>query len=867
MSGETSARLPTTVRPEKYILSLRPHLDEFTFEGEEEVEITVEEEVSEIVLNAAELEITSAELMSLDGVVIPARNIELDETTERATLTFERPLSKGHATLTLRFKGVLNDRLRGFYRSTYKTPEGEELRMAATQFEATDARRALPCWDEPSLKAVFDLTLVIPEGLAAISNTPIEAEEVQGNGMKVVRFAETPKMSTYLLAFVVGELAFVEARAGDGTLTRVWTTPDKVEHGRFAVETSARVLDYMNNYFGIPYPLEKLDHIALPDFAGGAMENWGAITYRERVLLFDPASSTAATKQAIAEVMAHEIAHMWFGDLVTMEWWDSLWLNESFASWMGNKAVAELFPEWSMWTQFLLNETMGGMNLDGLRSSHPVEVPVGHPDEIEEIFDAISYNKGAAILWMLEQYLGEEVFQRGMHRYFTTHQYGNARTEDLWKALGEAAKQDVVGLMKNWVIRTGFPVLTAEVEREDGRASLNLSQSRFLYERLQGAVKDETLWQVPLRVLRSGASQPTALMMTGHKLRLPLGAVGKGEASDWVKVNAGQSGFYRVVYSEEEWKRLASAVKALDLAAEDRLGLQSDAYALTRAGFIPATLYLSVTEAYGNEVDANVLRVLATNLRSFEMAIMDESFLDHYLGFGRRLLRPVAKTIGWDAGPQEGHLDALKRSAVLGRLGMFEDRKTLDEARRRFQEYVDDPASLNPDLKDIVFILAARRGDRSVYDKLWDLEQTAALNEEKARFLRAVAHPMSESLLQETLERAMTEEVRSQDAILVIADVGDNRYGRDLAWEFVQDNWEELHRRYGKTGHLLRRMIGVTESFTTLERAGEVEEFFRTHPAPAAKMKVQQALERLRLNAKWLEVNRQGLEEWLADRV
>lgn len=249
------------------------------------------------------------------------------------------------------------------------------------------------------------------------------------------------------------------------------------------------------------------------------------------------------------------------------------------------------------------------------------------------------------------------------------------------------------------------------------------------------------------------------------------------------------------------------------------------------------------------------------------MAIMDESFLDHYLGFGRRLLRPVAKTIGWDAGPQEGHLDALKRSAVLGRLGMFEDRKTLDEARRRFQEYVDDPASLNPDLKDIVFILAARRGDRSVYDKLWDLEQTAALNEEKARFLRAVAHPMSESLLQETLERAMTEEVRSQDAILVIADVGDNRYGRDLAWEFVQDNWEELHRRYGKTGHLLRRMIGVTESFTTLERAGEVEEFFRTHPAPAAKMKVQQALERLRLNAKWLEVNRQGLEEWLADRV
>ncbi len=739
--------------------------------------------------------------------------------------------------------------------------------MAATQFEATDARRAFPCWDEPSLKAVFDVTLVIPQGLVAVSNTPIASEEAQGEDMKVVRFAETPRMSTYLLAFVVGEMASVEAKASDGTLISVWATPDKVEYGRFAVETSARILDYMNDYFGIPYPLEKLDHIALPDFAAGAMENWGAITYRERVLLFDPASSTAATKQAIAEVMAHEIAHMWFGDLVTMEWWDNLWLNESFASWMGNKAVGELFPEWNMWTQFLLQEAMGGLNLDALRSSHPVEVPVGHPDEIEEIFDAISYNKGAAILWMLEQYLGEEVFREGMHLYFTTHSYGNAKTEDLWKAFGLASDQDVVGLMRNWVQKTGFPLVTAEVEREDGDASLHLSQSRFLYDHLQGATGDETLWRVPLQVLRAGEAEASRFLMAEGKVRYPLGRGGGAAASDWVKLNAGQSGFYRVSYSEDEWQRLARAVENLDLPERDRLGLQSDAYALMRAGFIPATLYLSITEAYADETDPNVWRMLSSNLQSFEMAIMDASFMDRYLAFGRDLFRPVAKLIGWDAAQGEGHLDALKRRAVLGRLGMFEDGDTLGEARTRFERYLDDPGSLSPDLKDVVFVLAARESERSVYDRLWQLEEAAALNEEKARLLRALAAPKSESLLRETLERSMTEQVRSQDSVLVISDVGDNRYGRDLAWEFTKDHWDELYRRYGKTGHLVRRLINVTESFTTLDKATEVEEFFRAHPVPAAKMKVQQALERIRLNAKWLEVNGQGLEEWLAGKA
>ncbi|MCJ2520885.1 MAG: M1 family metallopeptidase, partial [Candidatus Thermoplasmatota archaeon] len=458
----TGVRLPASVRPEKYVLSLKPDLNEFTFQGEESVDIQVTESVSSITLNASELQVSSARVKLGEGTTLPAKGIDLDESEETVTLSFDRTLPKGPATLSMQFTGILNDQLRGFYRSQYVTPRGEKRFLAATQFAATDARLAFPCWDEPALKATFEVTLVIRHDYAAISNTHVVAETRLDDGTKAVRFAETPRMSTYLLAFVVGDLASLEATAPDGTLIRVWATRDKVQFGRFALENSIRLLNYLNDYFGIRYPLKKLDHIALPDFAAGAMENWGAITYRERALLYDPKISSAITKQRIVEVIAHEMAHMWFGDLVTMEWWDDLWLNESFASWMGNKAVAQLYPEWSMWTQFLFLDTTGGLNLDGLKNSHAIEVSVKDPAEISEIFDRISYSKGAAILWMLEQFLDEKTFQRGIHGYLSTNKYGNARTEDLWKALTIASGQPVTNLMDTWVKQTGFPLLQAK---------------------------------------------------------------------------------------------------------------------------------------------------------------------------------------------------------------------------------------------------------------------------------------------------------------------------------------------------------------------------------------------------------------------
>ncbi|TLZ80149.1 MAG: DUF2808 domain-containing protein, partial [Methanobacteriota archaeon] len=403
MSKETDHRLPNTVRPEKYTIELRPDLTRFTFQGEESVAIRVLRPVKTIELNASQLEVTQAALRLPGGRTIPAAKVEHREDAQRLRLTFETSIPTGSATLHLVFHGVLNDELAGFYRSKYTMADGKEGYMAATQFESTDARRAFPCWDEPAAKATFQVSLVAPEGMAAVSNTPIVGEKDLGDGTRLVQFEETPRMATYLLAFVIGPLETLDGKTRTGTKVGVRALPDRIAHGRWGLEESIRVLDYLNEYYGVPYPLAKLDHIALQDFAAGAMENWGAITYRERILLFDPATSSAQTRQNIVDVIAHETAHMWFGDLVTMAWWDDLWLNESFATWMGTKTVNALHPEWKMWTQFFGLDTITGLTLDGLLSSHPIEVDVKDPAEIREIFDEISYSKGASILRMLER--------------------------------------------------------------------------------------------------------------------------------------------------------------------------------------------------------------------------------------------------------------------------------------------------------------------------------------------------------------------------------------------------------------------------------------------------------------------------------
>ena len=863
MTESSAYRLPTNVRPTAYRLTLTPDLENFEFTGQASIDLDVAEPTARVLLNAAELQITAAKVTDEYGVTIPASGILLDEKRERASLTFPRAIPRGAATLSMEFTGILNDQLRGFYRCRYADADGSERNMAATQFEATDARRAFPCWDEPAAKATFQLTLRIPSELTAVSNTMPESESIADDGTKEVRFGETPKMSTYLLAFVVGDLAAVEARTPNGTLVRVWATRGKEEQGRFALDTAVDLLAYLDFYFGIPYPLEKLDHIALPDFAAGAMENWGAITYREIALLFDAANSAANTRQRIAEIVAHEMAHMWFGDLVTMEWWDDLWLNESFASWMGNKAVDHIRPEWDMWTQFVFQDTNGGLSLDGLKNSHPIEMQVTNPAEIGELFDAISYNKGGAVLRMLEDFLGEEAFRQGIHHYLKSHQYGNARTEDLWASLDEVSGKPITDIMNTWIKQAGYPVLTV-AESTNGGFALSLSQSRFLYDRLMSPEDaDDSRWQVPVSIRQEGAESKATALMEGEVLQASLES---GEAPGWVKVNAGQTGFYRVNYDTDQWRRLGDAVAAMELPATDRLGLQNDAFALMRAGSLSPATFLALAENYRGETHVSVWGDLATNLASFDNVIGGQPYSSAFLPFAQGIFRKAAQRIGWDPQADEGHLDALLRTTLLGNLGMYGDEGTIQEARARFDRFLERPESLSPDLRGTVLSLTAQAGDEDTFDTLLQLEDAADLQEEKMRLLRALTRFQREDLLQKTLELTLSPRVRSQDTVSLVIGVAANRHGGDLAWEFIKDNWDEFNRRYGAGGFAIMHLVSIIGRFTTLEHAADVEAFFAEHPAPGAQRTIQQSLERIRINARWLEVRGAEAGEWLSAR-
>ena len=865
MTTPNFSLLPLDVRPLKYRLTLAPDLERFTFKGEETIDIEVSQPTTEIVLNAIDLHVQAAQVLLDDGTKLAAEQTLYDEAAETVTFRFGTRLPTGRIKLDLAFTGELNDRLHGFYRSINETAEGEKHVLAATQFEATDARRAFPCWDEPALKATFETTLVIPSRLTAVSNTPIAGEEAQGPGSKRVRFSETPPMSTYLVAFIVGDLESIEGSSSGGTLIRVWTTPGKSEQGRFALDVALRLLDYFNDYFGIPYPLEKLDHLAIPDFAAGAMENWGAITYRETALLFDPANSAPTTRQRIADVVAHEMAHMWFGDLVTMAWWNDLWLNESFASWMGTKAVDHLFPEWDVWTQFVISNLNAGLGLDGLQHSHPIEAEVRNPAEISQLFDAISYSKGSAILRMLEEFLGQERFRKGLHRYLSGHTYGNARTGDLWEAMEEESKQPVTRMMDSWIGQTGFPVLRAEIQRESGRVRVQVAQQRFLYHGPDPSEpsQDPTTWHVPVSVAGQGAKQSDTLLLEGREGAVELQKALPRQSGGWVKINPRQTGFYRVQYTEEEWTRLMPAVESQELEAADRVGLQGDTNALARAGLIPATRFLDLAGSYRNEREFAVWADFGANLRQFDALLNREPYHSGLQAFARELLGPVALQVGWDPQPGEGHLETLLRSTVLGHLGAFGDAETLREAQARFHGYLEEPSSLVPDLRGVVYGLVAQAGDAATHDTLRRLAREATLQEEKMRLLTALARFEERALLERTLQMSLSEEVRTQDTVMLVGAVAGNIHeGVELAWEYVKSNWGEFHRRYGSGGFALMRLVGITGNFTTSEARKDVEGFFQANPASGASRAIQQALERIDLNVRWLERNREDLARW-----
>uniref|UniRef100_A0A2K5WAU9 Aminopeptidase n=1 Tax=Macaca fascicularis TaxID=9541 RepID=A0A2K5WAU9_MACFA len=773
-------RLPADVSPINYSLCLKPDLLDFTFEGKLEA--------------AAQIHATGFNYQNED---------------EKVTLSFPSTLQTGTGTLKIDFVGELNDKMKGFYRSKYTTPSGEVRYAAVTQFEATDARRAFPCWDEPAIKATFDISLVVPKDRVALSNMNVIDRKPypDDENLVEVKFARTPVMSTYLVAFVVGEYDFVETRSKDGVCVRVYTPVGKAEQGKFALEVAAKTLPFYKDYFNVPYPLPKIDLIAIADFAAGAMENWGLVTYRETALLIDPKNSCSSSRQWVALVVGHELAHQWFGNLVTMEWWTHLWLNEGFASWIEYLCVDHCFPEYDIWTQFVSADYTRAQELDALDNSHPIEVSVGHPSEVDEIFDAISYSKGASVIRMLHDYIGDKDFKKGMNMYLTKFQQKNAAT-------GEDCPQ----------------------------------------------------WMVPITISTSEDPNQAKLKILMDKPEMNV-VLKNVKPDQWVKLNLGTVGFYRTQYSSAMLESLLPGIRDLSLPPVDRLGLQNDLFSLARAGIISTVEVLKVMEAFVNEPNYTVWSDLSCNLGILSTLLSHTDFYEEIQEFVKDVFSPIGERLGWDPKPGEGHLDALLRGLVLGKLGKAGHKATLEEARRRFKDHVEGKQILSADLRSPVYLTVLKHGDGTTLDIMLKLHKQADMQEEKNRIERVLGATLLPDLIQKVLTFALSEEVRPQDTVSVIGGVaGGSKHGRKAAWKFIKDNWEELYNRY-QGGFLISRLIKLSvEGFAVDKMAGEVKAFFESHPAPSAERTIQQCCENILLNAAWLKRDAESIHQYLLQR-
>ncbi len=848
-------RLPRTVVPTRYEIRLEPDLTTASFTGEESITVVVDQPTAEIVLNAAELAVTEATLDDGRGDRLHGE-IALDEAAERCRLTFPRRVEPGTWRLRLAFRGTLNDKLRGFYRSTYKDPTGATRTLAATQFEATDARRAFPCWDEPSFKAVFACTLVIDPALTAVSNTRVLSERLEG-GRKVVRFADTIRMSTYLVAFVVGELEATAPVLVGRTPLRIWCVPGKLRLTGFAREAAAASLRFFEAYYGRPYPGDKLDLLAIPDFAAGAMENLGAITFRETALLVDERAASHAELERVADVIAHENAHMWFGDLVTMSWWNGIWLNEAFATFMEMLAVDAWKPEWRRWTTFGVSRA-AAFAVDGLWSTRPIEFEVRAPRDADAMFDVLTYEKGASVLRMLEQHLGPAVFQAGVREYLRAHEMANADTRDLWAALGRASGAPIPEVMDGWIFQPGFPLVSV---RREGDALL-LRQQRFTYlpepppwVKVEGAADQR--WQVPLqvRVSAGGRAATHRLLLGDAEARLPVGG-----ALDWVLVNEGGHGFYRVRYAPDLLHALLD--RLADLQPIERFNLVSDAWAAAAAGLVAVADYLELTTRFHAERDRNVWTVILSSLHALNRIITapDRPRLE---AFVRALLAPAVTDLGWAPRAGEDELTRQLRGDLLRAVGTLgNDRAVQATAAERYAAAVEDPAAVDPNVLTALIAILAHAGDAARYEEFLRRYRSAATPQDEQRYLYALAGFRQPELIRRTLERTVSGEIRTQDAPFVNRGLLMSVDGRELAWRFVKERWDVMDRLYPKHG--LRRMCEGVIGLATPELERDVHAFFGERKITLGGKTLEQYLEQLRVAVALREREGAALAGYLA---
>ncbi|XP_063689885.1 puromycin-sensitive aminopeptidase-like isoform X2 [Bolinopsis microptera] len=851
--------LPSTVVPSNYTLYLHPDLVKNSFSGKETIDVEVKESVNAVKMNSAEIEIQSASFTS-GGNTVSSSDIKTNAEDETLTVTFPGSLPLGSGQIHLNFTGILNDKLRGFYRSCYTAGDGSKHPIAVTQFESTDARRAFPCWDEPAIKATFDVTLVSPVASVALSNMPAVKEEVQ-DSIKITTYDRTPIMSTYLVAFVVGEFDYVEARDKNDVLIRVYTPVGKKEQGEFALDVAVKTLPFYNDYFEIPYPLPKMDLIAIPDFAAGAMENWGLVTYRETALLVDPLNTSSGTKQWVALVVGHELAHQWFGNLVTMQWWTHLWLNEGFASWIEYLCVDHCFPSWDIWLQYVNMDFSRALELDALDNSHPIEVPVGHPEEVDEIFDAISYCKGNSVIRMLHNWLGAEKFRKGLALYLKRHQYKNALTEHLWAALEESSGQPVNKVMSTWTGQIGYPMLTVEVVETSDSVTLNLKQQKFC---ANGDNSSDQQWLVPVTVVTQSRDTPQTYLLDGREGQIVLEGARPG---DWVKVNPNQIGLFRVKYSDDLLKRLLPAVKNQALSSADRLGIQQDLFALAKAGYSSTANLLTLMGSYSTERNYVVLSSINTNLSDLGGLFNHLPCYQQFKAMRRQIFSKILTEVGWENKETDGHTDALLRSMLIGTLGHSGDTEVIEKCNDMFKQHISGGKQIPADIRGSVYSTVRANGGNDEYQDLLTLFNKTDLHEERDRIQRVLGCGPDADLRAKTLDFSLSDAVRSNDTPFVIGGVAKAGWeGRDQTWAFVKNKYPIFLERYSG-GFLFQRLVQTTcASFVDMEKYKDVEKFFSENKAPSAERAIKQSLESIKLRAGWLERDGEAVAQWFKDR-
>ena len=826
---EADHRLPRTVVPNHYRIDIEPDLDAATFHGTVDIDVEVVDRTDRVVLNAVDLAIGSASIEA-NGRTLPA-TVEVDDERERIALRLAAPLEPGPARVSVDFTGILNDQLRGFYRSTYTDDDGHERVLATTQFESTDARRAFPCWDEPDLKATFSVSLTAPNGMTAVSNAPEGSRTTLEDGRTRIEFDDTPVMSTYLVAFIVGDLVATDPVDVDGVPLRIVTPPGQLHLTDFALEAGAHALRYFSSYYDVPYPGDKLDMVAVPDFGFGAMENLGCIVYRETALLIDPKTATQLELSRVASVIAHEIAHMWFGDLVTMKWWNGIWLNEAFATFAETKCTAAFRPDWDFWLVFATDRARS-QETDALAATRPIEFPVVSPEEADAMFDVLTYEKGSSVLRMLELYLGEEAFRKGISTYLRRHAFSNTENADLWAALEEASGEPVGEIMDTWILQGGYPAV--EVESSDG--SITLSQRQF---RLLG--DGDATWKVPI-LYRSDAGTGR-ILLDDESTTVEVG--------DDVVVNAGGEGFYRVAYDDELFTSIVERLPDLDPI--ERFSVVSDTSAEMLAGRIAAADYLDLVERLGDESEIDVWMAALSGIDEIDRVISSDD-REALRSFVRNLVAPKADQLGWHPDDDESDRTRALRGLLLRSLGnLGEDREVIETARRIDEE----PGESDVEVVDAASAIVAGHGDLDDFERFLERSRNADTPQRKVKYLRLAAQVPHRDVPRRLFDQVLSGEVRSQDSFWLLAVLLGHRENGPRTWELVTEHWDDLmgvlapNHRY--------RILDMIKYRSEPDVAASIREWFATHEIPGCDKVVAQRMEMLEV--------RVGLREREGERL